>query len=76
MFDYFSMMMLNSVMQQLPVITSANLVSVTIQSSSPPSFDPQAEIRNGWKRLSMKYNSIFIFSSTTKSSFSMASTLS
>jgi hypothetical protein len=50
MFDYFSMMMLNSFMQQIPVITNANLVSLTIQSSSPAPFDPLTEIRNGWKR--------------------------
>jgi hypothetical protein len=73
--NYFSMMMLNSFMQQIPVLTNANLLAMTVQSSSSPPFDPLEEIRNGLKkRLSMKRKKFsFDFSSTTKSGFGMAS---
>jgi len=48
------MMMLNSFMQQIPVLTNANLLAMTVGSSDSPPFDPLEEIRNGSKRLSMK----------------------
>jgi hypothetical protein len=52
------MMMLNSFMQQIPVLTNANLLAMTVGSSDSPPFDPLEEIRNGSKRLSMKKKKI------------------
>jgi len=40
------MMILNSFMQQIPVLTSANLLTMAIATNRPPPFDPLAEIRN------------------------------
>jgi hypothetical protein len=47
---YFSMIMLNSTQQffqQIPVLTSANLLSMLTETNRSPPFDPLAEIRNG-----------------------------
>jgi len=47
---YFSMIMLNSTQQffqQIPVLTSANLLSILTETNRSPPFDPLAEIRNG-----------------------------
>ncbi len=50
MLNYFSMMTLNSFVQQIPVLTNANLVTMTVGLNYSPPFDPLAEIRNGKKR--------------------------
>jgi len=47
---YFSTIMLNSTQQffqQIPVLTSANLLSILTETNRSPPFDPLAEIRNG-----------------------------
>ena len=45
------MMLLNSFMQQIPVLTSADFLTITdIETNRPPPFDPLAEIRNGKKK--------------------------
>src|SRR5690349_6661121 len=47
---YFSMIMLNSskqFFQQIPVVTSANLLAMLNETNHSPPFDPLAEIRNG-----------------------------
>jgi uncharacterized RDD family membrane protein YckC len=44
--EFFSMMALNSFMQQIPVLTSANLLAMAVGTHQPPSFDPLTEIRN------------------------------
>jgi len=41
------MMMLNSFMQQIPVLTSANLLAMAAGTNQPTPFDPLTEIRNG-----------------------------
>jgi len=44
------MIMLNSAQQffqQIPVLTSANLLSILTETNRSPPFDPLAEIRNG-----------------------------
>jgi len=48
LFSFFSStMMLNSFAQQIPVVTGANLLNLTMGIHRPPPFDPLAEIRNG-----------------------------
>lgn len=68
-------MTLNSIMQQIPVLTSANLLAMGVGTTHPPPFDPLIEIRNGQKEflITKKKNIIFNFSSTSKSCISMAS---
>jgi hypothetical protein len=47
---YFSMLMLNSsqqFFQQIPVLTSANLLAMITETNRSTPFDPLAEIRNG-----------------------------
>ncbi len=47
---YFSMIMLNSsqqFFQQIPVLTSTNLLAMLTETNRSPPFDPLAEIRNG-----------------------------
>lgn len=48
--DRFSMMMFHSFqqfLQQVPVITTTNLIHMISDNHRPPVFDPLAEIRNG-----------------------------
>jgi hypothetical protein len=48
---FSSMMLLNSFMQQIPVLTTADLLAITVtETNHPPPFDPLAEIRNGKKK--------------------------
>ena len=42
-------MMFNAFMQQIPVITSANLLTMSVRTNQTQSFDPLAEIRNGFE---------------------------
>ena len=47
---YFRMMMMHSFQQfaqQIPVLTSANLLAMLAEESQATAFDPLAEIRNG-----------------------------
>lgn len=41
------MMMMNTLMQQMPVINGANLVAMSIGINQRQTYDPLAEIRNG-----------------------------
>lgn len=60
--EFFSMMALNSFMQQIPVLTSANILAMAVGTHQPPSFDPLTEIRNGEKRFFLKRKKIsFVF---------------
>ncbi len=34
-------------MQQVPVLTSANLLAMAVETNRPPPFDPLTEIQNG-----------------------------
>lgn len=40
-------MTVNSFMQQIPVLTSANLLAIATSTTHSVPFDPLAEIRNG-----------------------------
>jgi len=47
--NYYNMIVLNSTQQffqQIPVLTSANLLAMITETNSSPPFDPLAEIRN------------------------------
>jgi hypothetical protein len=54
-------MMLNSFMQQIPILTSANILAIATETYRPPPFDPLTEIRNGLNRFSMKKKVYFLF---------------
>ena len=68
------MMALNSFMQQIPVLTSANLLAMAVGTHQSPSFDPLTEIRNGEKRFfSEEKQNFFCVFSTSESRIRMAS---
>ena len=55
--EYFSMLMLNSsqqFFQQIPVLTSASLLTMLTETNRSTSFDPLAEIRNGLNTIHLK----------------------